>query len=57
MKATIPFVLETIAKKDTEVRSKIKFVFIVGSEMWPARTPEDFQEVIIWCFVEEELKW
>ncbi len=57
MKATVPFVLEAIAKKDTEVRSKIKFVFIVGSEMWPARTPEDFQEVVIGWFVEEELKW
>ena len=54
METFVPFMKSTIPKKDTLLRQKLKFMFIIEPKMRPTRTSKDFHKSIIWSFIEQE---
>ncbi len=56
MKTFVSAVRGTIADEDACFGTKIKFVFVIRSEMGPTGTTKDSHEAIIWLGLEEFLE-
>jgi hypothetical protein len=54
MEAFVPFVESTVPEKDTLLRPKLEFVFVVWSKVRPTCTPEDLQKSVIGSFIKQE---
>jgi hypothetical protein len=52
MKALVTFVYGTVAKKNTFLGEKLKFMFIVWTKMGPTCTAKHFEKGIVWRFME-----
>jgi hypothetical protein len=52
-----PFVPTTITKENTSNRSEGKFLGIIWSQIWPARTAKNPERLIVWFLLEKMLRW
>ncbi|KAL6283144.1 hypothetical protein ACE6H2_014073 [Prunus campanulata] len=52
IKATIPFLIDTIAKKNTGFAAEFQLVGRVRTEPWKASTSIDFEKGVVWFAME-----
>ena len=55
VKTKITLMSNTIAKKHTWKRTKIKFMCVVRSQKWVTQTTKSYEKAIIWRFMIEFL--
>jgi hypothetical protein len=55
MKTLVTLMHGTVAKKHTFFRAKLELATVIGTKMWPACTPKNFEKAIVRWLMEEKL--